>query len=286
MKIRGHGSDAIFAYALYYPVVEFLSSIAIALVIWRGGIAVLHANPARAGFLHPVVTLGHSDCVHSICTAVLPADPGPQATSNNILQAAMAASERIFKLLDTDTEIKSSPHPTEGDGSGRIEFRDVWFTYQTLTPEQRERVQTLNDDELGRCSDIEWILRGVSFTVDARCNRCHRRPHRRGQDHDYSADDAVLRRAARSCPGRWRGCSRAGPAQTSAAVRRCVARSIPVFGNDRTKYPVGIELDHGRRSRSCGRGSQCRGLHSGRCRRVLRSRCWSVDPRYRQAKNS
>ena len=72
-------TDAIFAYALYYPVVEFLSSIAIALVIWRGGLAVLRSAPglaAQVGFLHPVVTLGILDCVHSVCTAVLPADPG------------------------------------------------------------------------------------------------------------------------------------------------------------------------------------------------------------------
>ena len=50
--------------------------------------------------------------------------------------------------------------------AGRIEFRDVWFTYQKLTAEQLERVQILSEDELGRSHDIEWILRGVSFTVE------------------------------------------------------------------------------------------------------------------------
>jgi ATP-binding cassette, subfamily B, multidrug efflux pump len=162
-------SDAIFAYALYYPVVELLSSIAIALVIWRGGIAVLHATPALAahvGFLHPVVTLGI--LIAFIQYAQRFFRPIQDLSDKyNILQAAMAAAERIFKLLDTETEIKTiSAHPAQGDGSGRIEFREVWFTYQTLTAEQRERVQTLTDDELGRCSDIEWILRGVSFTVE------------------------------------------------------------------------------------------------------------------------
>jgi ATP-binding cassette subfamily B protein len=161
-------SDAIFAYALYYPVVEFLSSIAIALVIWRGGIAVLHANPtlaAHAGFLHPVVTLGI--LIAFIQYAQRFFRPIQDLSDKyNILQAAMAASERVFKLLDTETEIQTTPHPVHGDGTGRIEFRDVWFTYQTLTPEQRERVQTLSDDELGRINDIEWILRGVSFTVE------------------------------------------------------------------------------------------------------------------------
>jgi ATP-binding cassette subfamily B multidrug efflux pump len=85
----------------------------------------------------------------------------------NILQAAMAASERIFKLLDTESEIKTMlAQPVHGDGSGRIEFQDVWFTYQHLTPEQVERVSTLSDEELGRSTEIEWILRGVSFTVE------------------------------------------------------------------------------------------------------------------------
>jgi ATP-binding cassette subfamily B protein len=162
-------SDAIFAYALYYPVVEFLSSIAIALVIWRGGIAVLHATPALAAhatFLHPVVTLGI--LIAFIQYAQRFFRPIQDLSDKyNILQAAMAASERIFKLLDTKTEIATtSAHPTPGDGSGRIEFRDVWFTYQTLTEEQRERVRTLPNDELAGCSDIEWILRGVSFAVE------------------------------------------------------------------------------------------------------------------------
>ncbi len=162
-------TDAIFAYALYYPVVELLSSIAIALVIWRGGIAVLHATPtlaAHAGFLHPVVTLGI--LIAFIQYAQRFFRPIQDLSDKyNILQAAMAASERIFKLLDTQTEIKTtSAHPAEGDGSGRIEFRNVWFTYQTLTAEQRERVNTLPEDELSKCGDIEWILRGVSFTVE------------------------------------------------------------------------------------------------------------------------
>ena len=126
--------------------VELLSSIAIALVIWRGGIAVLHATPAlaaQAGFLHPVVTLGI--LIAFIQYAQRFFRPIQDLSDKyNILQAAMAASERIFKLLDTETEIKTtSAHPAQGDGSGRIEFRDVWFTYQTLTAEQRERVQTL-----------------------------------------------------------------------------------------------------------------------------------------------
>ncbi len=161
-------TDAIFAYALYYPVVELLSSIAIALVIWRGGIYALHSTPAlaaHAAFLHPVVTLGV--LIAFIQYGQRFFRPIQDLSDKyNILQAAMAASERIFKLLDTGNEIRTSAHPTPGDGSGRVEFRGVWFTYQTLTTEQRERICTLSDEALGECGDIEWVLRGVSFTIE------------------------------------------------------------------------------------------------------------------------
>jgi ATP-binding cassette subfamily B protein len=160
-------TDAIFAYALYYPVVEFLSSIAIALVIWRGGLAVLRSAPgsaAQVGFLHPVVTLGI--LIAFIQYAQRFFRPIQDLSDKyNILQAAMAAAERVFKLLDTEPEIVSATKPVAGDGSGSIEFCDVWFTYQQLTPEQLEWVAAASDEELGRCSDIEWILRGVSFVV-------------------------------------------------------------------------------------------------------------------------
>jgi ATP-binding cassette subfamily B multidrug efflux pump len=161
-------TDAIFAYALYYPVVEFLSSIAIALVIWRGGLAVLHALPglgAQTSFLHPVVTLGI--LIAFIQYAQRFFRPIMDLSDKyNILQAAMAAAERVFKLLDTETEILTIAKPVSGDGSGQVEFRNVWFTYQHLTEEQSQQVQSLDDAELAQCSDIEWILRGVSFIVE------------------------------------------------------------------------------------------------------------------------
>jgi ATP-binding cassette subfamily B multidrug efflux pump len=162
-------TDAIFAYAWYYPVVEFLSSVAIALVIWQGGLAVMRTTPSLAAdvsFLHPVVTLGI--LIAFIQYAQRFFRPIQDLSDKyNILQAAMAASERIFKLLDTESEVKTmSGTPGKGDGSGRIEFRDVWFTYQHLTTEQEERVRTWSDEELGRGNDIEWILRGVSFVVE------------------------------------------------------------------------------------------------------------------------
>ena len=160
-------TDAIFAYALYYPVVELLSSIAIALVIWRGGIAVLHGQTALqlGGFLHPVVTIGI--LIAFIQYAQRFFRPIQDLSDKyNILQSAMAAAERVFKLLDTEPEIPVRTKPISGDRSGCIEFRDVWFTYQALTPEQLKSVGSMSAEELRCCTDIEWILRGVSFTIE------------------------------------------------------------------------------------------------------------------------
>jgi ATP-binding cassette subfamily B multidrug efflux pump len=148
-------SDAIFAYALYYPTVEFLSSTAIALVIWRGG----------ASTLHGTVTLGVLIAFMQYAQRFF--RPIQDLSDKyNILQAAMAAAERVFKLLDTKSEINSPAHPVEGDGTGRVEFRNVWFTYQRLDEAQLARVATASDDELNSFADIEWILRGVSFVID------------------------------------------------------------------------------------------------------------------------
>jgi ATP-binding cassette subfamily B protein len=170
--------DAIFAYALYYPAVELLSSIAIALVIWRGGIGALFTSaPLPSGLpfyeylLHPMRSPGSAVTLGVLVAFIQYAQrffrPIQDLSEKyNILQAAMAASERVFKLLDSEPAIVSPPDPAPGDGSGRVEFRNVWFTYQTLDEAQRERVATATEDELRGYADIEWILMGVSFVVE------------------------------------------------------------------------------------------------------------------------
>ena len=150
--------DTIFAYALYYPAVELLSAVAIALVVWRGGFSVL---------AHGVVTIG-------VLTMFIQYSmrfwrPIQDLSDKyNILQAAMAACERIFKLLDTKAEIVSPEHPVAGNGSNRVEFRRVWFTYQRLTEEQQAAVEAAarTGSGLAAIDGIEWILKDVSFTIE------------------------------------------------------------------------------------------------------------------------
>lgn len=146
--------DNIMAYALYYPVVEFLSSLAIALIIWVGG----------GGVLRHAVLLG--TLVGFIQYAQRFFRPIQDLSEKyNILQAAMAASERVFKLLDTPPEIVSPENPKQGDGSGRIEFRNVWFTYQRLDAETQAAIAAASPAELEAMGEIEWVMRGVSFSL-------------------------------------------------------------------------------------------------------------------------
>ena len=149
--------DAILAYALYYPVVELLSSIAIALVIWLGGNGVLR-NAVSIGVL--VAFIQYSQRFFRPIQDL--------SEKYNILQAAMAASERVFKLLDTTPELQSPATPRASDGSGRIEFRHVWFTYQALDPNQLQQIQqAAGPEQMAEVSpEVEWILKDVSFAIE------------------------------------------------------------------------------------------------------------------------
>ena len=139
--------DAILAYAIYYPVVEVLSAAAIALVIWFGGGQVIR-NYTVVGlrFHFSAETLLSVEMVRSLVTiGILVAfiqyaqrffRPIQDLSDKyNILQSAMASSERIFKLLDTPAEIESSASAQAPSGPGRIEFDHVWFAYREVPQE-------------------------------------------------------------------------------------------------------------------------------------------------------
>jgi ATP-binding cassette, subfamily B, multidrug efflux pump len=151
--------DTIFAYALYYPAVELLSAVAIALVVWRGGFSVLAHGAVTLGVL--AMFIQYSQRFWRPIQDL--------SDKYNILQAAMAACERIFKLLDTKPEILSPVNPLPGDNSNRIEFRHVWFTYQKLTPEQQaavaaaqQRSTALKGHDFSRAGSSENELRALA----------------------------------------------------------------------------------------------------------------------------
>jgi ATP-binding cassette subfamily B protein len=157
--------DAIMAYSVYYPVVEILSSIAIACVIWFGGgdvmrkltvssVAVSFNWKTLVAFKLIPTAASLGVLVAFIQYALRFFRPIMDFSEKyNILQSAMAASERIFKLLDTPVQVVSPAVTRHPEGAGRIEFDHVWFTYH----ETSEAAPGQNQD---------WVLRDVSFVIE------------------------------------------------------------------------------------------------------------------------
>src|SRR5229473_2748935 len=191
--------DAIMAYSVYYPVVEILSAIAIACVIWFGGGDVMRgisASSVAVSFnwktlvafrlVPTVASLGV--LVAFIQYALRFFRPIMDFSEKyNILQSAMAASERIFKLLDTPVQVVSPAVTKRPEGPGRIEFDHVWFAYREAEPgkddaETNARVgtgtlalpaeQSSAGSSLPRSNEVvggsapDWVLRDVSFSIE------------------------------------------------------------------------------------------------------------------------
>jgi ATP-binding cassette subfamily B multidrug efflux pump len=192
--------DAIMAYSVYYPVVEILSAIAIACVIWFGGGDVMRSTPVTSvavsfnwksliafRLVPTVASLGV--LVAFIQYALRFFRPIMDFSEKyNILQSAMAASERIFKLLDTPVQVVSPAVTNRPEGPGRIVFDQVWFAYREA-PEESKGVEPgkehVGTAALGRppeqssarsspsegkatASDAapDWVLRNVTFTIE------------------------------------------------------------------------------------------------------------------------
>jgi ATP-binding cassette subfamily B protein len=200
--------DAILAYAVYYPVVDFFSAIAIACVIWFGGQDVMRgivANSVSIEFnrqtlvsFHMVATAASLGVLIAFTQYALRFFRPIMDFSEkyNILQSAMAASERIFKLLDTPVDIVSPAVTKKPEGLGRIEFDHVWFAYRDMPAENNDvggshaRVGTAdpsagsgeapgrpaeqssagswpgNGNAATLDSAPDWVLRDVTFTIE------------------------------------------------------------------------------------------------------------------------
>jgi ATP-binding cassette, subfamily B, multidrug efflux pump len=151
--------DAIMAHAVYYPVVEVLSAVAIACVIWFGGNDVLRGT-ATLGVL--VAFMQYAQRFFRPIQDL--------SEKYNILQSAMAACERIFKLLDTPLEIISPAVTKTPNGPGRIEFDHVWFAYRKMPVETGElrgaRTGEAPVPTQAQPGEPDWVLRDVSFVIE------------------------------------------------------------------------------------------------------------------------
>jgi ATP-binding cassette subfamily B multidrug efflux pump len=142
--------DAIMAYSVYYPIVDLFSSVAIASVIWWGGqdvirrISVTTFEFTRHPLgLHPVAAAASLGVLIAFTQYAMRFFRPIMDFSEkyNILQSAMAASERIFKMLDTPVDVVSPAVTKKPTGPGRIEFDHVWFAYREVPEESKDHVE-------------------------------------------------------------------------------------------------------------------------------------------------
>jgi ATP-binding cassette, subfamily B, multidrug efflux pump len=150
---------SITVYAVFFPVVEFLASVALALLLWRGGARVLDGT-LTVGVLAAFIQL----------TRRFFQPLQDLSEKYNLLQSAMASSERIFGLLDTEPTVRPPPVPKRlpTPVRGEVVFEDVWFRYRVPSSELRVRssgawTRTAERGTGGERQEEGWVLRGVSF---------------------------------------------------------------------------------------------------------------------------
>ena len=130
--------DTIFFYAVFFPLVDFIGAVGIALIIWFGGYRVMQNTPG-----HTVLTLGALVAFIQYSGSLF--QPIRDISDKyNVLQGAVVASHRIFKTLDLLIAITTPERPLKtGRARGDIEFENVWFAYK----------------------DEDWVLKDVSLKV-------------------------------------------------------------------------------------------------------------------------
>jgi ATP-binding cassette subfamily B protein len=133
-KHRDANIESIYYYSVFYPAIEIVAALASALIIWYGGASVLRET-LTIGAL--VAFLQYSQRFFRPISDM--------SEKFNVLQAAMASSERIFSLLDEPLAVRSPESPVRRSQSaaGHIVFEHVWFAYK----------------------DEDYVLRDVSFEV-------------------------------------------------------------------------------------------------------------------------
>jgi ATP-binding cassette subfamily B protein len=139
---RDSNLEAVYYHAVFFPVLELVGALAVSLIVWYGGRQVMWTG----------ITLGTLVAFIQYTQRFF-RPISDLSEKYNVLQQAMASSERIFDLLDTPGEVDVPPVPAagvvrgrpspDGGADGRIEFENVWFAYQ-------------GDD---------WVLKDVSFEI-------------------------------------------------------------------------------------------------------------------------
>ena len=132
--------QTIFYYAIFWPSIEIISNVALAAVLWYGGLQAMAGSALTLGVLVAFIQYARQffEPIRDL------------SNQYDTLQRAMAGAERIFGVLDEDHRLATPEDPVElGEVKGKIEFRNVWFAYE--------------DDNEG---NPDWVLKDVSFTVE------------------------------------------------------------------------------------------------------------------------
>ncbi|PCI95059.1 MAG: antibiotic ABC transporter ATP-binding protein [Flavobacteriales bacterium] len=131
-KHRTAHIKTVWAYSIFFPVVEILSATSIALLVWYG-LGEVAENHATAGEIFSFTLF-----IHMLYRPIR-----QLAERFNTLQLGMVSSERVFKVLDTVSSIKNNGTNSTSNLKGNIEFKNVWFAY----------------------NNEEWVLKNVSFKI-------------------------------------------------------------------------------------------------------------------------
>lgn len=140
-KHRDANVRGVWYYSVFFPVVEILVSISLGLLVWYAGRQIydIKADPGDVAFFVILINQFFRP-IRMLADRI------------NTLQMGMVASERVFKVLDTDAAIHRDGHIDASALKGNIVFDNVWFTYQHEPEEGKE---------------IHWILKGISFEAKA-----------------------------------------------------------------------------------------------------------------------
>jgi ATP-binding cassette subfamily B protein len=137
---RSANIETIYYYSVFYPMVDFIGTIGIGLVIWFGGYQLLTAMGTEGSALTMGIIVMFVQFSQQLFQPIR-----DLSDKFNILQAAIVASHRIFLLLDLPIEVKSPEAPKKtGKVTGKIEFQNVWFAYK----------------------DENWVMKDVSFAIN------------------------------------------------------------------------------------------------------------------------
>ncbi len=133
-EYRRANIDTIFYYAVFFPLVDLIGAIGVALIIWYGGYRVMQGALSLGAL---VAFIQYSQALFQPIRDL--------SDKYNVLQAAIVSSHRLFKTLDLPVAITTPDKPLKSERArGRIEFQNVWFAY----------------------NDEDWVLKDVSFTVE------------------------------------------------------------------------------------------------------------------------